>query len=123
MRFLSALLLALSLSLPTAAQDRSLYWEEIAVSARLDGRGTLHVQERQTFGFTGDWNGGERSFRVGLNHDLDLQRIARIGPDGREVPLIEGDLDSVDHFDWEDNDTVRWRSRMPSDPPFQDTRI
>lgn len=122
-RFSSAFLLALSLSLPAAAQDRSLSWDEIAVSARLDERGTLHVQERQTFVFTGDWNGGERSFRVGFNHDLDLTRIARIDPDGREVPLTEGDLDYVDHFDWEDRDTVRWRSRMPSDPPFEDTRI
>ncbi|HYN20839.1 MAG TPA: DUF2207 domain-containing protein [Thermoanaerobaculia bacterium] len=117
------LLLAFSLALPLCAQDRHLYWEEIAVSARLDARGTLHVQERQTFVFTGDWNGGERSFRVGLNHDLDLQRLARIDADGREIPLVEGDLDAIDHFEWEGNDTIRWRGRMPSDPLFQDTRM
>lgn len=117
------LLLALFLlAAPAPAQDRTLYWDDISVTARLDARGTLHVLERQTFVFTGDWNGGERHFNVRLSQDLDLQRIARVGEDGREIPLVEGDLEQVDHFDWEGN-TLRWRSRLPSDPLFQETPI
>ena len=118
---LSAALL-LCLVLPSSAQERTLSWEEIAVDARLDERGTLHVRERQTIVFNGDWNGGERSFVNPLNQDLDLKRIARVGPDGREIPLVEGDTDAVDHWDW-NGGTVRWRSRLPSDPPFDQTRI
>lgn len=107
---------------PLTAQDRTLYWDDIAVTARLDARGTLHVRERQTTVFTGDWNGGERSFNVGLSQDLDLKRIVRIDASGREIPLVEGDLDQVDHYDWEGY-TLRWRSRLPTDPPFQETPI
>jgi hypothetical protein len=121
-RLSAALLLCLALALPAAAQDRTLSWDEIAVTARLDERGRLHVRERQTIVFNGDWNGGERTFTHRLTQDLDLQRIARVGPDGREIPLVEGDTDAVDHYDWEGGG-VRWRSRLPSDPPFEQTRI
>lgn len=120
-RLAAALLLCLSLPLPAAAQERTLAWDEIAVTARLDERGTLHVRERQTIVFSGDWNGAERSFTHRLNQDLDLKRIARV-EDGREIPLVEGDTDSVDHYDWEGG-AVRWRSRLPSDPAFDQTRI
>ncbi|HWN45444.1 MAG TPA: hypothetical protein VNW71_24675, partial [Thermoanaerobaculia bacterium] len=120
MRLAATLLLCLAL--PAAGQDRSLAWDEIAVTARLDATGKLHVRERQTIVFNGDWNGGERSFLQRLNQDLDLKRIARVDGNGREIPLIEGDTDSVDHYDWSGS-TVRWRSRLPSDPPFDQTRI
>jgi uncharacterized membrane protein YgcG len=116
------LCLAVALPLPAAAQDRTLSWDEVAVAARLDERGRLHVRERQTIVFNGDWNGAERSFTQRLNQDLDLKRIVRIGPDGREIPLVEGDTDSVDHYDWKGG-AVRWRSRLPSDPPFENTPI
>lgn len=121
-RLLATLLLSLAAALPAAAQNRTLLWDDIAVTARLDATGTLHVRERQTIVFTGDWNGGERSFLQRVSQDLDLQRIARIGPDGREIPLVEGDTDAVDHYDWSGS-TVRWRSRLPSDPLFDQTRI
>ncbi|HWM90825.1 MAG TPA: hypothetical protein VN493_08670 [Thermoanaerobaculia bacterium] len=121
-RLSATLLLCLALALPAAGQARTLAWDEIAVTARLDAAGKLHVRERQTIVFDGDWNGGERSFEHRLNQDLDLKRIARIGPDGREIPLVEGDTDAVDHYDWEGG-AVRWRSRLPSDPPFDQTRI
>jgi uncharacterized membrane protein YgcG len=119
-RLLPALLL---LALPAAGQERTLFWKRIDVNAHLDARGTLHVRERQTFVFTGPWNGGERVFRVGLNQDLELEGISRIGPDGREIPLIEGDVDQVDHYKHTSSDTVRWRSRLESDPPFDQTVI
>lgn len=121
-RLLLLALFLLAAPAPGAAQDRTLYWDDISVTARLDARGTLHVLERQTFVFTGDWNGGERHFNVRLSQDLDLKRIARVGENGREIPLVEGDLEQVDHFDWEGN-TLRWRSRLPSDPLFQETPI
>lgn len=118
-RLLSALFLLLAL--PALGQERSLHWDEIVVNAHLDARGTLHVRERQTFVFTGPWNGGERSFRVGLNQDLELEGLYRVGPDGREIPLVEGDVGQVDHYAWADKDTLRWRSRLESDPPFDGT--
>ena len=46
------------------AQDRSLYWKALDVTARLDADGRLHVTERHEMVFTGDWNGGERTFRI-----------------------------------------------------------
>src|SRR5882672_13885 len=55
---------------PLAAQDKSLHWAEVAVRAHLDGEGTLHVAERQTMVFTGDWNGGYRTFRLGIGQRL-----------------------------------------------------
>lgn len=117
--------LFLLLALPAAGQDgsRSLFWKRIDVNAHLDARGTLHVRERQTFVFTGPWNGGERVFRVGMNQKLELDGLYRIGPDGREIPLVEGGLDQVDHYERTSRDTLRWRSRLESDPPFERTEI
>lgn len=116
-----ALLLA---ALPAAAQEKSLRWAEVAVRAHLDAEGTLHVAERQTMVFTGDWNGGYRSFRLGVGQELHLERLVRIDAQtGRAVPLMEGDIDRVDHYAWTDSKTLRWRSRLPHDPPFQGTAL
>jgi uncharacterized membrane protein YgcG len=124
LRRLAAALPFLLLALPARAQDRSLHWDEMAVQARLDDQGTLHVRERQTMVFTGDWNGGERSFNLRLGHRLKLRGLFRVDPaTGREIPLAEGDLSQVDQYDWVDNLTLRWRSRLPSDPPFEGTVI
>ena len=111
--------LALSLLLPQAAGARSLHWSALEVEARLDADGRLHVVERQTMVFDGDWNGGERSFELGVGSRIDFEGIARIDPaTGERVELVEGDLDRVDHFAWVDGKTLRWRSRLPTDPPF-----
>ena len=56
---LLAVLLASGLAL---AKD--LFWRAFDVKARLDASGALHVVEAQTMVFDGDWNGGERTFRV-----------------------------------------------------------
>lgn len=109
---------------PASSQDRSLYWKELAVRARLDAQGTLHVEERQTMVFTGDWNGGERTFNLRMGERLKLRGVSRIDPDtGAAKPLGEGDLSRVNQYDWEDSSTLRWRSRQPSDPPFENTAI
>lgn len=114
----------LAAALPLAAQERTLHWSDVTVRAHLDAEGTLHVAERQTFVFTGDWNGGYRSFRLPLGQRLQLERLVRIDErSGQPVPLVEGDLDQVDHYAWAKGKTLRWRSRLPSDPPFQDTAL
>ncbi|HEY0306099.1 MAG TPA: hypothetical protein VGC44_14095, partial [Longimicrobiales bacterium] len=108
-----------------AAQDgaRKLHWRRIDVDARLDAAGRLRVIERQAMVFTGDWNGGERTFNVRAGQRLDLNRITRIDADGRARELDRGDLDAVDKFDWTNSKTVRWRSRLPTDPPFDNQQI
>jgi uncharacterized membrane protein YgcG len=101
-----------------AVQARTLYWSALDVAARLDADGRLHVTERHAMVFDGDWNGGERRFRVGGTQRLQLIAVRRI--DGATaVPLRRGDLDRVDGYAFTDRNTLRWRSRLPSDPPFQ----
>lgn len=111
----------LSLAAP-AAEGRELHWRELAVSARLDADGRLHVSERHEMVFTGDWNGGERTFDVRVGQQLDLHRVARVAPSGETIELAEGDLDHVDRYDWVEG-SLRWRSRRPEDPQFDDTPL
>ena len=102
---------------------KSLHWRSVDVEARLDASGNMHTVERQTFVFTGDWNGGERIFDVRENQSLDFQSIARL-VDGKEVPLERGDLSQVDQWSFlSGTPTARWRSRMASDPEFDNTEI
>jgi uncharacterized membrane protein YgcG len=110
-----------SVALPAAAKD--LTWRELDVRARLEADGTLSVSERQAMVFTGDWNGGERTFRTRLGQSLHLDGIFR--RDGAEDwrALSQGSLDRVDHWDWSGRDVLRWRSRLPSDPEFSSTEI
>ncbi len=116
-------LLAVLLAAPPAAA-RSLYWSSMEVTARLDADGRLHVEERQAMVFDGDWNGGERRFRLGVAGKLDLHRVTRIDPaTGERTVLTEGDLDAVDRFAWHDGETLRWRSRLPTDPVFEEEEI
>ena len=104
--------------------EKSLYWRAMDVRARLDADGRLHVTERQAMVFTGDWNGGQRDFRVNPGQSLKLEGIWRMDPEtGKRKPLSEGDLSEVDHYGWKDRHTLRWRSRRPSDPPFAGTEI
>src|SRR5438105_4789920 len=107
-----------------AAEPRTLRWRELAVTAHLDADGRLHVQERHSIVFNGDWNGGERIFRSSLENVLDLERISRIDASGRAVPLRKDkSLSHVDDYAWHDSNTLRWRSRLPSDPPFHNQEI
>jgi uncharacterized membrane protein YgcG len=107
-----------------SAQPRTLRWTRLAVTAHLDADGRLHVQERHAIVFDGDWNGGERRFRGSLEDVLHLGRISRIDESGELVPLHEDkSLAGVDAYAWTDSTTLRWRSRLPSDPPFQHREI
>jgi len=103
---------------------RTLNWEELAVTARLDADGRLHVRESQAMVFNGAWNGGERQFRLASGQTIELHGITRIDPEtGATVELQGGSLTWVDHYDWTDRKTLRWRSRMPSDPEFENETI
>ncbi len=115
MKTRAALLSLLLVSAPAFA--KSLHWSEIDVDARLDKDGNLRVVERQQIVFDGDWNGGERDFNLGLRQKIEVDRIVRI-EDGKEIALEQGDLAFVDRWDFAASDVVRWRSRLPSDPPF-----
>ena len=116
--------LGLALLAPAGpASARELHWKSVDVRARLDENGALHVSERQAFVFDGDWNGGERLFRVDPGQKLAFETLTRITPDGEAHRLVAGDLSGVDEFAWKDATTLRWRSRLPSDPPFSGTEI
>ncbi len=118
---IATLLLALA---PALAAARTLYWSALDVEASLDADGRLHVVERQTMVFTGDWNGGERAFRVFAGQELELRGVRRVDPPtGKTIELRQGSLGSVDQYDWHSKTTLRWRSRDPGDPPFDGTAI
>jgi uncharacterized membrane protein YgcG len=121
-RFAVIVWLAGLVGLPLGA--RELHWSDFAVKARLDAAGALHVVERQTIVFTGDWNGGYRKFRIGPGQKLEFEGIRRIDPaTDAATPLVSGDTSDVDHYDFSDPTTVRWRSRRRSDPPFSTTAL
>jgi len=117
--------LLLFVPLPLSSQSRSLYWRNLAVTARLDGDGRLRVSERHHMVFTGDWNGGERGFRLAPDQELEFQSIEREDPETHSlVPLTENqDLSRIDDYGFTDSTTLRWRSRLPTDPPFQDREL
>jgi hypothetical protein len=122
MRLDRRLLLALALTTlaaPASAQERELHWQSLDVRARLDADGRLQITETHAMVFTGDWNGGERGFRLESGQRLRLRGVSRRDPQtGETVPLVEGDLSQVDHYGFTDSKTLRWRSRLPSDAPF-----
>ena len=115
-RALAAALLVLLSAAAAAAKDLS--WRSFDVKARLDASGALHVVETQTMVFDGDWNGGERTFRVLPGQILSFESITRVDPDGTRHPMAAGDLSSVDEYKFVGPNVLRWRSRLPSDPSF-----
>lgn len=101
---------------------KSLHWSAVDVTARLDADGRLHVVERQQIVFDGDWNGGERDFGLRPGQRLRVNGMTRID-DGREIAMKRGTLDEVDGYDLMGGDVLRWRSRLPTDPPFENREI
>ncbi len=108
---------------PSLAQSRSLYWQDITVQATLDSTGRLHIREQQTLVFSGKWNGGERKFFIRPGHKMQFESISRLADDGQEIPLTRGSLGLVDRWNHNGKSSIRWRSRLPSDPPFDNTSI
>jgi hypothetical protein len=107
------------------AAERGLHWDSLDVDARLAADGVLDVTERQTMVFTGDWNGGERVFNVRPRQKLEFISLERIDEStGRAEPLRQAARpDAIDEYNWAGRQTLRWRSRLPSDPPFANTRL
>ena len=95
----------------------------MAVQATLDAEGRLHIREQQTIVFNGAWNGGERRFFLRQGHTMRFESIARVGSDGKLIQLSHGKLDRVDRWNYHGRKTIRWRARLPSDPPFVNTPI
>jgi uncharacterized membrane protein YgcG len=121
------ILLALLLS-SSAIHARTIEWESVESDAFLDADGMLHVAEVQSILFDGDWNGGERIFPLpeGLLKFDNLTQVEGIDrlDAGVWVPLKYGNLERVDHYDYEKlSGLLRWRARAPSDPPFKQTKI
>lgn len=108
---------------PASAVARDLYWRELGVQARLDAQGHLHVSERHRMVFSGDWNGGERTFDLRNGQDIVLESITRLGPGTSERRLAEGGLGNVDEYAWFDPFILRWRSRAATDPAFDEAEL
>jgi uncharacterized membrane protein YgcG len=110
-------LLTLLASIPAVARD--LHWSKVEVDARLDRDGVLHVVEKQSIVFTGDWNGGERWFS-----NVGVLRFEGIDfweeKSSRWISMPRGRLDLTHHYDWGEGH-LRWRSRQPDDPEFRGT--
>jgi uncharacterized membrane protein YgcG len=117
-----AIAICAALLAPAAVHaQRTLSWDALDVTARVEADGALHVVEEHQMRFDGAWNGGERSFRLERGQRLELLALERIDPDtGAVTPLERGSLDRVDRYDWAGRGKLRWRSRLPSDPPFDD---
>jgi len=103
------------------AHGRTLSWDALTVEADLYNSGRLHVIERHDMVFDGDWNGGERRFRVAGGQDFTLIGLSEIA-NGVKQPLRRGDLSAVGEYKLFGGDTLRWRARLPSDPPFHDAK-
>lgn len=117
----AALALAIAFSATASfSQDRSLYWSALDVDARLEADGDLHVVEKQTMVFDGEWNGGERSFNLRDQQGVQLASLVEIdAATGAEIPFSRGDLQYTQTYDWSNASTLRWRAKASSDPPFE----
>src|SRR5262245_46033162 len=122
LRVLGLTLLALGLPTSLLAQ-RELHWDALQVTAHLDGRGVLRVAETHTMVFTGDWNGGERTFNIRPRQRLIFTGIYRDKGGVWQSLTENSSLNSVDDYAWTDSKTLRWRSRSRTDPPFAKTPL
>ena len=118
-----AVALAIAGAPSNARAQRALHWDNIEVTAHLDAEGRLLVTETQTIVFTGDWNGGERRFNIRPRQELRFISLDRIESDGPKPMVQDDSLAAVDDFAFPDDTTLRWRSRLPADPPFDNTSI
>ena len=121
--FVSLMLWCIAPGAQTA--ERELRWEALDVDAHLDADGVLDVIERHTMVFTGDWNGGERVFNVRARQKLEFIGMQRIDAKTGSLQALQETAvpNNVDEFTWTDRRTLRWRSRLPSDPPFANTQL
>ncbi len=112
----------------TALADE-LRWRSLDVQARIDDDGTLHASERHTMIFDGEWNGGQRTIPLRVDpppQSLTFDRVARVVSEKETIDLTRVD-DAPDRIDeygvYNNGTTIRWRARLPDDPPFRGKRI
>src|SRR5262245_53315789 len=124
-RLALAVILLLAATPRIVQAQRALHWDALDVDAKLDADGVLDVAERHTMVFTGDWNGGERVFNIRPRQTLQLISVERIDPSTGAHPLQStyATPNNVDEFVLSDGKTLRWRSRLPGDRPFANTRL
>ncbi len=106
----------------TAFAQRELHWDLLSVTAHLNADGSLQVTEEQTMVFSGDWNGGERTFNIRPRQRLTFDGMSRMVGTSWQ-PMTDGGLSLVDNYSFTNRETLRWRSRETSDPPFNNTAI
>lgn len=100
------------------------HWRKLEVWAKVEADGSIVLRERQHMVFSGDLNGGERIFRLLTRQRLDFRGITRIDEQGGVHPLTENDeLVAVDQYSFVGSDVLRWRSRLPGDPTFDNTLL
>src|SRR4029453_17078033 len=119
----SCLTFVLLLIPSTTFAQRELHWDTIEVSAHLDALGDLRVVETQTMVFTGAWNGGGGRFRIWPRQKFFFEGLYRGVSGGWQRLTEDSRLNDVDDYAWADPRTLRWRSRNPSDPPFNSTAL
>lgn len=103
--------------------QRELHWDAIAVTGHLDANGSLAVVEDQTIVFTGAWNGGERTFDIRPRQKLAFDGMSRWTGAAWQPMTRSSGLRHVDDFAFTDRRTLRWRSRLPADPPFNASTV
>ncbi|HEX6085165.1 MAG TPA: DUF2207 domain-containing protein [Thermoanaerobaculia bacterium] len=113
-------LLALGAASLLHAQERTLSWKALDVTAKLANDGTLAVSERHRMRFDGNWNGGERIFRIEPGQQLRLFGMSRVDDNGETHPMAEAIGSGIGMHQYRfDGETLRWRARESSDPPFR----
>ena len=106
-----------------AQAPRELYWDALVVTAHLNADGSLAIVEEQEIVFSGDWNGGERRFDIRPRQTLSLDGMSRWTGSEWQPMREDASLGRVDDYWLAGDKTLRWRSRLPSDPPFDHAPI
>jgi uncharacterized membrane protein YgcG len=102
------------------AQERTLSWKALDVWAKLENDGTLRISERHRMLFDGNWNGGERIFRLEPGQEIELRGMSRVDENGETHAMASATGDGVGLHEYRfDGRTLRWRAREASDPPFR----
>lgn len=102
------------------ASSRTLSWDSLDVDAHLDKDGLLYVTELHAIRFDGDWNGGERRFRVERHQQFKFISLTELDSEsGVKRPFESGNLNFVGEYKMFPENVLRWRSRLPQDPPFK----
>jgi hypothetical protein len=105
------------------AQRRQLHWDSLDVAAHLAADGTLRITETHAMVFSGDWNGGERQFDIRPRQRMAFDTIRRVTAGGLIDLREDSSLDGIDEYAWTGTYMLRWRSRLPSAPPYANTPL